>query len=79
MKEKLLERVVCKDMTNRRKNRSVSNVHYQLASTYGPVHLSLYVAEEARQVCVNPDSDYHIVQSSASSSEHGVRFSPVLF
>lgn len=80
IKEKLLECVVAKDTTNKRKNRktSVPKVHYQLASPYGPVHLSLFVAEEARQVCVNPDSDDGSVQSPASSSEHSVWFSPLI-
>lgn len=55
------------------------NVHYQLASTYGPVHLSLYAAEGAHQVVVNPVSDDLSVQSSASSCEHSIRFSPLLF
>lgn len=50
MKEKLLAQ-------KEDRNTSVLNVHYQLASTYGPVHLSLYVAEGARQGLVNPVSD----------------------
>lgn len=62
-----------------KRNTSVSNVHYQLASTNGPVHLSLHVAEEARQVCLNPDSDGRPVQSSASRSERSVWFSHLLF
>lgn len=72
VKEKLLDQKADR-------NKSVSNVHYQLASTYGPVHLSLYAAEGAHQVVVNPVSDDLSVQSSASSCEHSIRFSPLLF
>lgn len=72
MKEKLLDQKADR-------NKSVWNVHYQLASTYGPVHLSLYVAEGAHQVVVNLVSDDLSVQSSASSCEHSIRFSPLLF
>lgn len=35
----------------------MSNVHYQLALFYVPVHLSLYVAEQGCQVLANPVSD----------------------
>lgn len=74
IKEKLLECVVAKDPTNKRRNRktSVPKVHYQLASPHGPVHLSSLVAEEARRVCVNPDPGDGSVQSPASSPEHSV-------